>query len=201
VPASRPAWLLLTRLGPRYRDAAIARAPSARSFDTRHHGLRVIFRVQSSCEIIQFAAWVQAVTVGTRSHLEEAMKTHYSLALALLAGIGIGAAAVHTLHAQAKPKAYLVTESEILDAAALAEYSPKAQANLKAAGGRGGVVPANGRIIGLIGEPPKRFGVSEWESVEQLQEYYKSPPRQALNDLRAKAQKVHRQFIVEAPAN
>jgi uncharacterized protein (DUF1330 family) len=129
------------------------------------------------------------------------MKTHYSLALALLTGIGIGAAAVHTLHAQAKPKAYLVTESEILDAAALAEYSPKAQANLKAAGGRGGVVPANGRVIGLIGEPPKRFGVSEWESVEQLQEYYKSPPRQALNDLRAKAQKVHRQFIVEAPAN
>jgi uncharacterized protein (DUF1330 family) len=127
------------------------------------------------------------------------MNTRYSLPLAMLAGAAIGAAAVQTLHAQAKPKAYLVSETEILDQAALAEYSPKAQANLKAAGGRGGVVPANGRIIGLIGEPPKRFGVSEWESVEQLQEYYKSPPRQALNDLRAKAQKVHRQFIVEAP--
>jgi uncharacterized protein (DUF1330 family) len=53
----------------------------------------------------------------------------------------------------------------------------------------------------LIGEPPKRFGVSEWESVEAVQAYYKSPERQALNELRAKAQKVHRQFIVEAPAN
>jgi uncharacterized protein (DUF1330 family) len=129
------------------------------------------------------------------------MKTYYTVTLAVLAGFGLGAVAVHTLHAQGKPKAYLVSETEILDKAALAEYAPKAQANLKAAGGRGGVVPANGRIIGLIGEPPKRFGVSEWDSVEQLQEYYKSPPRRALNDLRAKAQKVHRQFIVEAPAN
>jgi len=55
---------------------------------------------------------------------------------------------------------------------------------LETAGGRGGVVPANARIIGLIGEPPKCFGVSEWESVEQLQEYYKSPPRQALRQRR-----------------
>ena len=57
------------------------------------------------------------------------MNTRYSVPLAMLAGIAIGAAAVQTLHAQVKPKAYLVTESEILDQAALAEYSPKAQAN------------------------------------------------------------------------
>ena len=112
------------------------------------------------------------------------MRTFYTVTLAMIAGVGIRAAAVQTLHAQAKPKAYLVSETEILDKAALAEDAPKAQANLKAAGGRGGVVPANGRIIGLIGEPPKRFGVSEWDSVEQLQEYYKSPPRQALNPAR-----------------
>jgi uncharacterized protein (DUF1330 family) len=129
------------------------------------------------------------------------MDTRYAIPLALLAGIAVGAAAVQTLNAQAKPKAYLVTESELLDAAALAEYTPKAGANVKAAGGRSGVVPANGRIVGLIGEPPKRFGVSEWESVEKVQEYYKSPERQALNELRAKAFKTVRQFIVEAPAN
>jgi uncharacterized protein (DUF1330 family) len=127
------------------------------------------------------------------------MKTRYSVPLAMVAGIAIGAAAVQTLHAQAKPKAYLVTESEILDQAALAEYAPKAQANAKAAGGRPGVVPANGKIVGLIGDPPKRFGVSEWESLEKAQAYYKSPERQALNELRAKAQKVVRQFLVEAP--
>ena len=127
------------------------------------------------------------------------MKIQYSVPFALLAGIGIGVAAVQTLHAQAKPKAYLITESELLDATVLAEYTPKAQANVKAAGGRPGVVPANGKIIGVIGEPPKRFGVSEWESLDKLQAYYKSPERQALNEMRAKAFKTVRQFMVEAP--
>lgn len=107
------------------------------------------------------------------------MKMQYAVPLALVAGIGIGGAAVQTLLAQTKPKAYLITESEIVDAAVLAEYTPKAQANVKAAGGRSGVVPANGKIVGLIGEPPKRFGVSEWESLEKLQAYYNSPERQA----------------------
>jgi uncharacterized protein (DUF1330 family) len=129
------------------------------------------------------------------------MKMQYSVPLALIAGIGIGALAMHTLQAQTKPKAYIVTESEILDPAALAEYSPKAQANARAAGGRPGVVPANGKIVGLIGDAPKRFSVSEWESLDKAETYYKSPERQALNELRAKAQKVHRQFIVEAPVN
>ena len=129
------------------------------------------------------------------------MRTHSVVAMSVMGGIVVGAATIQTLHAQAKPKAYIVTESEILDPAALAEYAPKAAANSKAAGGRSGVVPANGKIVGLIGEPPKRFGVSEWDSLEAAQAYYKSPERQALNELRAKAQKVHRQFLVEAPAN
>jgi uncharacterized protein (DUF1330 family) len=62
-------------------------------------------------------------------------------------------------------------------------------------------VPANGKIVGLIGEPPKRFGVSEWESLEKLQAYYNSAERRALDDMRAKAFKTVRQFMVEAPAN
>ena len=37
----------------------------------------------------------------------QVMKTHYAVALAMLAGIGIGAAAVQTLHAQVKPAALL----------------------------------------------------------------------------------------------
>jgi hypothetical protein len=41
----------------------------------------------------------------------------------------------------AKPKAWLITESEVLAAAALAAYTPQAQAALRAAGGRPGVVP------------------------------------------------------------
>jgi uncharacterized protein (DUF1330 family) len=129
------------------------------------------------------------------------MKMQYTVTLAMLAGIGIGAVAVQTLHAQMKPKAYIVTESEVLDAAALAAYVPQAQAAIRAAGGRPGVVPANGKIVALVGTPPKRFGVSEYESLEKAQAWYNSPERKALTPQRAKAQNIIRQFIVEAPAN
>jgi hypothetical protein len=50
------------------------------------------------------------------------MKTRFTVALSLLAGAALGAAAVQGLHAQAKPKAFILTESEVLDAAALAAY-------------------------------------------------------------------------------
>ena len=129
------------------------------------------------------------------------MNANYKIVLAVVAGAALGAAAVQGLHAQAKPKAYIVTESEVIDAAALATYVPQTQAAARAAGGRPGIVPAGGKVVGLIGEPPKRFGVSEWESLEKAQAYYNSPERKALDPQRAKAQKVVRQFIVEGPAN
>ena len=56
----------------------------------------------------------------------------------------------------------------MIDAASLATYTPQAQAAVKAAGGVPGVV-ASGKIVALVGEAPKRFGVSEWESVEKAQ--------------------------------
>ena len=123
------------------------------------------------------------------------------LLLAVVAGAALGAAAVQGLHAQAKPKAYLVTETELLDAAALATYIPQVQAAAKAAGGRPGVVPAGGKIVALIGTPPARFGVSEWESLEKLQAWYNSAERKALGPQREKAFKIIRQFMVEGPAN
>ena len=128
------------------------------------------------------------------------MNTNYKIALAVVAGAALGAAAVQGLHAQVKPKAYLVTESEVIDAAALAAYVPQAQAAARAAGGRPGVV-ATGKIVALVGEPPKRLGVSEWESLEKAQAYYNSAERKALTPQRGKALKVIRQFLVEGPAN
>src|SRR5262245_24992994 len=135
------------------------------------------------------------------SNREVTMKTRYTVAFSMLAGVAIGVMAVQGLQAQGKPKAYIVTETEVLDAAALTAYVPQAQAAARAAGGRPGIVPAGGKVVGLIGEPPKRFGVSEWESLEKAQAYYNSPERKALDAQRNKAQKVTRQFIVEGPAN
>ena len=50
------------------------------------------------------------------------------IVLAAVVGAALGAAAVQGLHAQAKPKAYIVTETEVIDASALAAYVPQAQA-------------------------------------------------------------------------
>jgi hypothetical protein len=64
------------------------------------------------------------------------MNTKSKMVITLIAGIALGAAAVQGLHAQTKPKAYIVTESEVLDAAALAAYRPKIVAAIQAAGAR-----------------------------------------------------------------
>ncbi len=126
------------------------------------------------------------------------MNSKCQIALAVLAGAALGAVAVQGLHAQAKPKAYIITESEVLDAAVLAAYVPKAQAAVRAAGGTPGII-ATGKIIAAVGDPPKRIGASEWPSAEQAQAYLKSPQRAALDAERAKAFKTTRQFIVERP--
>jgi uncharacterized protein (DUF1330 family) len=126
------------------------------------------------------------------------MNSKCQIALAVLTGASIGAAAIQGLHAQAKPKAYIITESELIDAGALAAYQPKAQAAVRAAGGTPGFI-SSGKVIAAVGDPPKRFGASEWPSAEQAQAYLKSSERAALDTERAKAFKTTRQFIVERP--
>ena len=56
------------------------------------------------------------------------MKTSFRIAMAMLAGVAIGAIAVQGLHAQgAKLKAYSVSESQVVDASALAAYCCRPQ--------------------------------------------------------------------------
>ena len=123
------------------------------------------------------------------------MKVNYKLALTLLAGAVLGAAAVQGLHAQAKPKAYLVSESEVLDATALASYTAAIGAVQKAAGGRS--FGTRGKIVASVGDAPKRVGISEWDSLEQVQAYLNSEARKKLVQ-GGKVVKITRQYIVEA---
>jgi uncharacterized protein (DUF1330 family) len=124
------------------------------------------------------------------------MKTNYKVAIALVAGVAIGGAAIQGLHAQAKPKAYIVSESEVLDAAAAAAYSPAVQAAQKTAGGRS--FRTTGKIVANVGVAPKRVSISEWDSLEQAQTWFKSTARKNLDPQREKAVKIIRQYIVEA---
>jgi uncharacterized protein (DUF1330 family) len=63
-------------------------------------------------------------------------------------------------------KAFLVTESEILDSSALAAYIPRVREALKATGGRPAVISSiGGRVVPLVEEPPRNLVVSEWPSL------------------------------------
>ena len=95
------------------------------------------------------------------------MKTRVSIALALLAGIGIGAATIETLHAQAKAPIYYVAEVDVTNPEAYAkEFTPKAVAITKKHGGR--VLALSSNVIQLQGQPPKRVAIQVWESKEKL---------------------------------
>ncbi len=125
------------------------------------------------------------------------MKTRYTVALSMIAGIAIGAVAVQGLHAQAKPKAYLVTESEIVDQAALDSYIPAVAGALPAGGGRFLAGPGATKATAIVGTAPQRFGIVEFDTLDQAQAWIKSPAREALAAQRSKAIKITRQFIVE----
>jgi uncharacterized protein (DUF1330 family) len=124
------------------------------------------------------------------------MNSKFKIVLAVIAGAAFGAAAVQGLHAQAKPKAYIVSESEVLDAAAAAAYSPLSQAAQKAAGGRS--FRTTGKTVAIVGVAPKRVGISEWDNLEQAQAWVNSAARKDLSPQRDKAIKIIRQYAVEA---
>ena len=128
------------------------------------------------------------------------MNSKYKIVLAIVASAALGAVAVQGLHAQAKPKAYIVTESEVLDAAALAAYLPQAVAAIQAAGGRR-LAPASTKLVAFVGEAPKRVGITEWESVEKAQAYRNSAAWKALSPQRDKAVKAIRSYAIEGAAN
>jgi uncharacterized protein (DUF1330 family) len=97
------------------------------------------------------------------------MKTQYAVAVAI-AAFGLGAAAVQGLNAQSRLPIYQVTEIDLprehLDAY-LKEYAPKAQAIIKAHGGRS--LAASQNVTTVEGDAPKqRVALTAWDSPEKF---------------------------------
>jgi len=109
------------------------------------------------------------------------MKTRFTVALSMLAGAALGAGAIQALHAQATPPVYYFAEIDVTNPDAYAkEYAPKAQAIIKAAGGRflviGGAAGTGAKPIATFdGEPPKRFVVTVWDSLEKAKAWRANP--------------------------
>lgn len=103
----------------------------------------------------------------------------------MLAGFAVDAFAIEGLHAQAKPPVYLVTEIDVTNPEAYgSEFAPKAQASIKAAGGRliaiGGAGDAGARgVTTLDGTAPKRAVIQQWDSLDALMAWYKGAEYQA----------------------
>ena len=125
------------------------------------------------------------------------MKTRYTVALSMFAGAVLGAAVIHGLHAQDKPKAYVVSEIEPLDTATEAAFASLVQLAQKAAGGRS-FHTGGGKVVAIEGAAPKSVAISEWNSLEQAQAFYNSPAWNALTPYRNKAIKTVRRYVVEA---
>src|SRR5260370_4340945 len=126
------------------------------------------------------------------------MRSNFTLAMVMLAGVAIGAIAVQGLHAQgAKLKAYSVGEIETLDATAQAAYLPAARKAIEAAHGRA-LRTAAGRVVQIDGGPaPKSAAIVEWDSLDDAVAFYKSKAWTDLAPQRDKATKVIRRYVVE----
>jgi uncharacterized protein (DUF1330 family) len=110
-----------------------------------------------------------------KSKQEEAMKTPYTVALSLVAGIAVGATGIAALHAQAKPTAYVVAEIDVLDAASYdKEYVPPAAKAIVDGGGK--YIVRGGETTSFYGDPPKsRIAIMMFESMDKAKAAFGSP--------------------------
>jgi uncharacterized protein (DUF1330 family) len=133
------------------------------------------------------------------------MDQRITIGIAMLAGATLGAAGVQTIHAQAKPPIYYVAEIDVSNPEAYAaEYAPKAQAIIKAHGGRlvaiGGTAGTGAtKLTAFDGDPPKRAVVQVWDSMEKVQAWRNDPEYKALREIGNKYAKF-RSYAIEGLA-
>jgi uncharacterized protein (DUF1330 family) len=127
------------------------------------------------------------------------MKTNHKLALAVLAGVSIGVAGAKVIHAQQvkTPPAYVIAEVDVTDPATFQKYREKIPETLAPFNGH--YLVRGGKTQALEGEPPKRFVVIAFDSMEKAQAWEDSPAYAAIKPIRQSSAK-SRIFIAEGVA-
>jgi uncharacterized protein (DUF1330 family) len=107
------------------------------------------------------------------------MKARWIVPLSMLVGSILGAAAIQTLHAQAKPPVYMIAINEVRNQEGYTkEYVPPAQKSVK---DHGGVYIAAGPGTQVTGNLPNGpVVILRWDSIEALQNWRNSPDFQAV---------------------
>jgi len=124
------------------------------------------------------------------------MSRFIALGLAVAAGTVLGATAINHLQAQTKgPGAYAIVDvSEVTNPELMKTIGPKAAPAVTAAGGQ--IIARTDKIAALDGEPPKRFVIIAFDSMDQAKAWYSSPLQQEVNAIVKQSQK-SRMFAVE----
>ena len=127
---------------------------------------------------------------------EEVMKAKYQVALAMVGSFALGAVAVESLRAQAKPFGYIVAEVGVADPEGFTkEFLPPISKSIQEMGGK--FLVRGGKTVSLDGAPPQpRVVILQMESLERAQAWWNS---QATKDAFAIGKKyvTFRDFAVE----
>jgi uncharacterized protein (DUF1330 family) len=130
------------------------------------------------------------------------MNHYFTLGLTVIVSASLGAAAVQTLKAQAKPPAYVVVDiGDTTDAEGFKAViaSPAISPARTAALGGHYVIRTN-EVTALDGSPSRRFVLIAFDSKEKAQAWYDTPDVKEINTIRSKTTR-SRAFIVEGLAN
>jgi uncharacterized protein (DUF1330 family) len=102
------------------------------------------------------------------------MNLHITLGLTAVAGAAVGAAAIQSLHAQAKPVAYVVSEITITNQDGYnKDYVPPVVKTIQDGGGK--FIARGGKTVSFLGAPPApRVVVIQFESIDKAQAWFNS---------------------------
>ena len=126
-----------------------------------------------------------------------------AVGLGMFASAALGAVAVQSLHAQAKPPVYLIGLIDVSNPEAYSkEFAPQSQVTIRNAGGKiiaiggAGGARASGQVTAFDGEAPKRAVIIAWDSLEKAQAWYNSAEQQNLQKVGQKYAKFNT-FAIE----
>jgi uncharacterized protein (DUF1330 family) len=127
------------------------------------------------------------------------MKTNHKLSLAVLVGVAIGVAGGTAIHAKQMkaPVGYVIAEVDVTDPATFQKYAEKTPGTIATYNGH--YMIRGGKTKSIEGEPPKRFVVIAFDSMEKAEAWEDSPEYDAIKPIRHSSAK-SRVFIAEGVA-
>jgi uncharacterized protein (DUF1330 family) len=130
---------------------------------------------------------------------DPAMKSYVTVGLSMLAGAALGATAIETIHAQAKPLAFLISENTINDQDVyMKQFIPAVSKTMEATGAK--FLARGGKIETLLGSaPPPRTVVLQFPSMDKALEWWNSQATKDAIKIGQKSADI-RQYIIEGLA-